>query len=269
MNFTKFFLFCASLICAVSCSTIYDSRTQKKELITSYLNGQNPETQKELNDKLESRAGTGDELMWLLELGSFNFYNGEYKKSLKFFGRAEKIFKEHQKRAVISIQDAGAEGASLATNLNALPYRSNFFEKILVNTYKALDYYAMSDEEAAMVEIRRAHWRQKEAKKRYSEEIREAEKAAEENNFNFSEIIKDSPQLKKIKPPPKADKTGLFVNPFTSYLSAISYMLDGNFGEAAVDFRTLNSYMPENKLIQKDLVTVSRKLGDKIPENLK
>ena len=122
------------------------------------------------------RSGTGDELMWLYEEGSAKFADSDYKGSIKAFEKAEKTIYDYEHRARISARDGLSETAAFLTTPNALPYKGNYYEKILLNAFKGLDYMALGDMSGARVELRRAYERQKEAERCYAEEIRKAKK---------------------------------------------------------------------------------------------
>jgi hypothetical protein len=98
--------------------------------------------------------------MWRLEEGSAEFAAGNYKQSIKAFEHAEAVLKDFDNRAEINVREAGAEVGAVVTNLNALPYRSNYVEIILLNAYKALDYFALGDASGARVELRRMYYSQ-------------------------------------------------------------------------------------------------------------
>ena len=219
----------------------------------------------------EDRKNTGDELMWKLEEGSLKFAAGDYKGSIKSFERAEKIIYDFEHRADISLRDYAAEAGTFLTTPNTLPYRGNYSEKIMLNAYKALDYMALGDISGARVELRRAYERQKEAEKRFDEEIREARKEAGKKNFDPEKIVTTAPDFKIITEEIKKhsnQKLADFVNPFVSYLSAIGYLYENDMAEALVDFRRLYEMDRSRVENARNLVTCAKAIGASIPEEL-
>ncbi len=259
----------AMVLCG--CSTIFDSRSQKKPMMLLYASGKFDEAATLTKAKSESRKNTGDAFMWQLEEGSACFAEGKYKESLSAFREAEKTANDFEKRAVVSARDGAAEGGAVITNQNAFPYKGNYCEKILLNAYKALDYFALGDSEGARVELRRMYERQKEARDEFEDDIENAEKEANKNKYNSANIINGVPEMKQINQ--IVDKQsnralGDFVNPFATYLSAIGYLSGNDYGGATVDFRNLYKMAKTNKLIQRDFATCAKMSAMDVPPEL-
>ena len=272
------FFFCLVFILLLTgCSTIINSRKQKEQIINHYKSGDHTSSSLLLNDYLDSRRGTGDELMWLLEVGSLMFELKNYEGSLQALNEAENIVNDYDSRAVVSLRHVGAEGYSLLTNPNAIPYYGYFYDRILLNTYKALNYFAMSDPDAAMVELRRAYEKQKDAKKYFEVELKKNIKIFDIDNkqkyfvpgvssvLNRSDIKKE---YRRMLEHSENDRYGSFINPFTTYLLAIGYLTEGDYDEAYIDLNELYKISPDNIQIQRDIVTCAVKAGRKIPHEL-
>ncbi|NOY74636.1 MAG: hypothetical protein GXP32_02455, partial [Kiritimatiellaeota bacterium] len=186
--------------------------------------------------------------------------------------RAEKIIYDYEHRARISARDGVSETAAFLTTPNALPYKGNYYEKILLNAFKGLDYMALGDMSGARVELRRAYERQKEAERHYAEDIRKAGKQASVKRLDVRQAIENSADLRETMKNIAAaanQKLANFANPFVSYLSAICYLSDGDYNEALVDFKRLRKMDPSIKLVERDLATCARKIGGAIPKDIK
>jgi len=274
------------LLYTSGCSSIIDARKQKAPYISLYYSGNLKKAAEDFTEKAADRKETGDELMWCLDAGTSNFTTGNYKKSLKIFERCETILKEFRDRAVISARDGGVEGGAVITNANALPYKGMSLDKVMLNAYKALDYFALGDPEGAQVELRRMRNSQKNVQKQFQEEIEEEQKGIDAQNIknnkkseklgnNKTEIsfesLLDNPTIKEAYTSSGNRANNLYgnlSNPFITYFSALGYLLESNYGEAMVDFRNLYKMIPENKLVQQDYVTCAKKIGDKVPDQL-
>jgi hypothetical protein len=271
-NFSVFFFLAVAVISAGGCSTIFDARSQKKEIMAAYRAGNFPEAEKLLSDKVKSREGSRDELMWRLEEGSLFLYMGEYRKSLQAFEKAENVIADYEKRAEVNLRQGGAEAGSMLTNPNAIPYKGSYCEKIMLNAFKALDYFALGMPEDARVELRRMYERQKEAAKRFQDEIEEADKAIERKKYKKAEIFEKVKEYQAIRK--KIDSVsnkalGDFTNPFATYLSAIGYLSDNDYSGAAVDFRNLYRMDNSNEQIARDFLSCLRTAGERVPDELK
>jgi len=280
-------IFGAVAIYTSACSSIIDSRKQKAPYISLYYSGDLKEAAKNFTDQAASKNKTGDELMWCLDAGTSNFSAGNYKKSLQIFERCEQILQEFHNRAVLSARDGGGEGGAIITNANAIPYKGMYLDKIMLNVYKALNYFALGNSEGAQVELRRMRDSQKNVLKQFKEEIEKSQKEIDSQNIknqkNLPELQKENttisfesllenPTIKNAysSSANKADKLyGNLSNPFVTYFSAIGYILENNYGEAMVDFRNLYRMQPNSPLIQRDYVTCAKKIGEKIPSQLK
>lgn len=225
---------------------------------------------------VECRTGTGDELMWLLEEGTIKFAAGDYSGSLLALEKAENIVKEFDESADLRVRDGGSEVGAAFTNPNALPYKGFCYDRILLNIYKALNYLGLGDKEGALVELRRVYEQQKKIEKRFEEDIAKADEDIktknEENKTGVTfESLLSSQEINESyqKLAEKSNKLyGNLVNPFATYLSAIGYLFENNYSEAYVDFKNLYKMDAANPLIQRDLVTCAKYLGQEIPDEL-
>jgi hypothetical protein len=261
----------ALLLLASGCSTFVSSRSQKEALVAAYRGGDLVQAADLATKKAERRADTGDELMWRLEEGSVRLAAGDAAGSLAALERAEAIIADHEARAVVSAREIGAEGGAILTNPNVLPYAGTYAEKIMLNTVKALAYLVQGSAEGARVELRRADERQRAAREHHAAEIEAAEAKARERQFTAAGLLAGSPELQEINT--ELDKAAGavfadYVNPFTTYLSGISYLWQGNPGEAEVDFRNLHQMMPDHPRIRRDYATVLQALGRSPPPEL-
>lgn len=270
------------IILSTGCSTIIDARKQKQPYISTYYSGNINKAAKDLSEKSESRSNTDDELMWRLDQGTATFTASEYQQSINVFKRCEAIISNYDNRAVISARAGGAEIGSALTNANALPYKGMYLDKVMLNAYKALNYFALDNPSAAQVELRRMREAQKKVVRQFAEEIRQNQKEIDAQNqknqrqrpqntsISFNDIAKNSVINDLYQSSGnKANKLyGNLSNPFISYFSAIGYLMDNNYGEALVDFRNLYKMLPNNKLVQQDYVSTARKIGGRIPSEL-
>lgn len=299
--FEKFFTVCFSagiLFLVCGCSSIIDSRTQKKELADAYLNGQMKTAARLVTEKSMDCKDSGDAVMWYLEAALIKFDAGMYQQSLKDFECAEKMIADFDERASVSVRDGSAEAGSAVTNLNSIPYRGFCCDRMLLNTYKALAYFALKKPSSGNVELRRLRETQKLVERRFEDEIekqrKEIEKSNRENAVQTKKLASNGKKTKEksnvqsgnitfnslltnesIKEAyeesgRKSEKAyGNLMNPFPTYMSAIGYLTEKNYNEACVDFRNLYRMNKANPLIARDYVSCARRLGMKIPDELK
>ena len=163
---------------------------------------------------------------------------------------SEALIQDIDQRAVINARAAGAEVGSALTNPNALPYQGMYLDRVMLNAYKALNYFSLKDPAAAQVELRRMREAQKQVVRKFVDEIRTSQREIDAQNrknqqesrslgnkntdIPFNTIVQ-SPAVNKAYTTSanKANKLyGSLANPFVSYFSALGYLMENNYGEA-------------------------------------
>ncbi len=280
--------FCVGLLMSMitACSSVIDARRQKQPYIQQYYSGNIILAAQGLNEESVHQEGTGDELMWLLEAGTANLTAGDYQKSLYLFEKSESIIQGFESRAVINARTVGSEMGAMVTNLNALPYQGMYVDRVMLNAYKAWDYFFMNQPESARVELRRMREAQKNVVRQFEDEIRHSQQQIkaqvsahqqkshflgnQNTQISFNSIVKNPVVNKAYQVSASKENKyyGNLANPFVSYFSALGYLMENNYSEALVDFRNLYRMNPNNTTIQKDYVTVAKKIANEIPEEL-
>jgi hypothetical protein len=164
---------------------------------------------------------SNDQLLALLDTAISYHYAGQYQNSIKYFLQADKLV---EKLDYLSIT---RQAASLLATDYVLKYKAEDFEKVLINTYLAMDYLMLGDLENALVEARRVN--------------------------------------QKLKKYSKLCKCDYKLNPFASYLSGIIYELNGQYDEAYIDYKKVYKLLPEFPLLGIDLQRTARLAGIEEP----
>ena len=131
-----------------------------------------------VNLKAEKSTGSNDELLWRLEQGAVLSAVGNIEGSLRAFDRAEELVNRYEEEAQLQL---GGETLALLTTQANLPYRGNAYDKIMMNSYKALNYLLLSDPDNARVELNRSFQRQKDAVIENQKKIEKSLKTAEKS----------------------------------------------------------------------------------------
>lgn len=233
---------------------------------------------------VDKKLKNGDDIiLWTIQGGTLSRNCGDFNKSINYFDEAEYHYK-YDVDLIGLLSTARYKTSSLLINNNANPYEGNIYEKILVNTYKGLNFLALNDKENARVEFNRALERQIIAKEYFNKEI-ESQTKTNENNFktlgqkevNYN-VAKEREAIayyqqtgRRVKPQTISFNNNIqdkllesfmanpnslaypdFVNPFTTYISALFLMLDGSYERAYSLFRENLEMDPNNPQIQKD-----------------
>ncbi len=140
-------LFIALSLFFVSCATRAQKRFEQLGKATESGN-----YAKAINtvQKKKDLYGKTNRLLWYMDIGILFHYDEKYDSSNIYLEQALQTYDELFTKSITN------EAASLITNDNIRPYRSKPYEIILVHMVKALNYQALGDAEAALVETRRA-----------------------------------------------------------------------------------------------------------------
>src|SRR5690625_3163822 len=238
------------LVLGSACSTIQSHDNQFNSVFSQYERGNVEAAAAETETRsFQKKLKSNDRLLWAMEAGKLHHAAGDFHQSNRYFEEAEAIIQDFEDRAIVSLRAGAARAGAFLTNPAAIAYRGSSSDKILINTYKALNYLALGDLEGARVETRRAYERQQEAIEKNRKAIEEARSEGEA----FRSAMND-PALEKAAPvdPAVAQAYADFANPFTTLLSGIIALADRDPARAEVDFRLLTSLPIPNEFVEEE-----------------
>ncbi len=90
-----------------------------------------------------------DRVIYYLDIGMLHHWNGNYAKSNEMLEKAERGIEENFTKSLTR------SASSLIMNDNVLAYAGEDYEDIYLNAFKALNYLALGQNDAAFVEVRR------------------------------------------------------------------------------------------------------------------
>jgi uncharacterized protein len=265
------------------------SMAHKKELTAfnnlystgQYTEAANTEIKKKGEKKLDP-----SKLLQLLQAAAALRYAQQYQQSLLLFDECEDIIKHHNEQSMI--YNASSNVGAILVNDAALDYRGAEYDGVMVNTYKALNFWQVGKINLARIEFNRALDRQRRAKERFAAEIaklkEELEKKQEEenkkaqsknknalkininknvNNHEIDTILKKKySNLYEFKAYPD------FINPFTTYIAGIFFMSEGNYSKAATLLKEAYGMVEKNTTIADDFANAEKMLdGQKNNKN--
>lgn len=207
-----------------------------------------------------------EDLLWSLQLGSLERMKKSYEQSNQDFDKAEQMLNyfDYQNETIDS-------AAAIITNENIVPYVGEEYDGIMVNTYKALNFMALGNNELARVEFNRALERQSRATQKFAAEIAKLKKEIDKEDAKNDSAVKDNvdnPQvleLVKSRYPSLYDFKAYpdFVNPFTNYLAGIFFNLDGDPSKATQILKEAYGMVSDNEYIGEDFVLTEEVLEGK------
>jgi len=223
------------------CASTYS--TQKSVYQTSFMQGNYPAAVTALTRDQGFDEQQRDSVAFLLnaDVGTAALNVPDLKKSVSYLDAAE--------RAMLSQRLGG--------------YRVKYYEKVMLNTYKAFAFFKARDFDNARVEFNRAYSRQADAveenKKAIQEVEQENEKQVQEKRVSIaqtmtaanSEVEKNFPEFKDFK------AYSDFVNPFTTYLAGLFLILatpDTSDLDTGLQYlQRVKTMVPDNGYIQQDI----------------
>jgi hypothetical protein len=184
-----------------------------------------------VEEKIEDKD---DVLLWSEQGGVLARDCYDYNRSNFYFDIAEKLYKSD-----VDLQSSASkfkdESSTILINSNVNEYQGSIYEKIMLNTYKGLNYISLKDFANARVEFNRALDRQRRAKDYFKKEIKEAKKRTKKDK-NFK-IVQNPYTQKAIYDRYEwlfegFESYGDFVNPFATYMSGIFFLIDKDYKKA-------------------------------------
>ncbi len=243
---------------------------QNKSMATHWEHGHVTNAVQEYTVKAEKEKDSKDAIVWRLEQAAALRAAGQFKESITAFEAAEEKIDKYDEGAKTKI---GREAGALLSNQAQLPYEGRAYDKILLNTYKALNYLQLGEPDKARVEFIRAQQRQDEAVEINKARIEKAEaeltKAKEKEKFD-SDKAKDDPRFKTqfdgayaFLDQYKAEAN--YKNPAAVYLHGLYFMSTAT-GSADLEmakhsFDEVIGMVGENKFIRQDHELLQQIIG--------
>jgi hypothetical protein len=150
-----------------------------------------------------------DSLLYYLDIGLALHSAGKYEESNKYFLRADKLAE------IKDYTSLSKEAATLLVSENIQSYKAEDFENVLINTYLAMNYALMGNNEDALVEARRT------------------------NQKLYMMVSEGKRKYKQ--------------NAFARYISAIMYEASGQYDDAYVDYKNTHDLVPSFPGLGRDL----------------
>jgi hypothetical protein len=175
-----------------------------------FRQGQYEEAAAKLEEGLKEQGENGrDLLLYLLDLGLALHAAGKYEESNRAFLRADKIAE------IKDYTSLATEGATFLSGDNLKDYKGEDFEKVLINTYLAMNYALLGKWEDALVEARRVN-------RKLHLMVTEGERKYKQNAF-------------------------------ARYLSAVLYEAEGEWNDAYIDYKQARELEPGFPGLGRDL----------------
>jgi len=231
----------------------------------SYFSDNNLETSGEFAESKISKSAKpkGEDLLWSLQAATVLRLKQDYKQSNEYFDKSEEMLNyfDYQNKAVDS-------AASVAINENIVPYVGAEYDGIMLNTYKALNFMALGDNDSARVEFNRALDRQRIAKEKFAKEIarmqEEIDKEQKKKDSRAKQNV-ENPEIEKILSEKYPNLYAFqaypdFVNPFTNYMAGVFFDLVEDPEKASTFLKEAYGMVDDNPYIAEDMAATEKVL---------
>ncbi|MBF6616737.1 MAG: hypothetical protein ITG07_08435 [Candidimonas sp.] len=213
------------LILLAGCATPQATR----EFTVALDGGNLPVATESAVKQADEKDGQPQDLLWSLEAATLLRHNGLFERSTKMLDGAEELIKDDDTR---NLAASGAnQTLAVLVNDNVMPYKPAAYDTVMVNTYKALNFWQIGDHDNARIEWNRTDERQRRAAEHFASEI---EKQREEiNKSENADLVARSVQ--DSDGALKAAGVDLdhwvpyagYVNPAALYLHGLYFLLNG------------------------------------------
>lgn len=244
----------------------YNSESEKAQ--TLWNRGQVALAAQEYQELAEKNRNSKDHVIFYLEHGASARTADLIDNSQTAFKLAENKIDEYEDKADVSV--TRESGATFSNQAN-LPYRGKSYDKIMLNTYQALNYWQTGEFDKARVELFRAYQRQQDAVEENRKAIEKAqEEARESGEKDKVDKARRDPQLQSQIGAIEAKLAHLqpygdYVNPFTVFLDGLFFHyhseLRTDLERSQKSFERMLSLAPENPYLKEDKQLVDQRMS--------
>ena len=132
------------LLILTACATYYKKNIQFQEYVQQ---GRFEKAEATLESNKKAQSGR-NQMLYHFEHGYVDWMLSNYHESNEHLAKADRLIEDQ-------LKNYGREALALITNPSVKPYQPEDFEVVMVNYFKALNYLALNDYEAALVECRK------------------------------------------------------------------------------------------------------------------
>jgi uncharacterized protein len=222
VNIKKALQYVLILLLIAACASTQTSTQQFANTDDMLLRGDYQAVIAQLESAKEKQYKAKDRVLYYLDLGMLHHYAGNYALSNEFLQKAEYAIEELFTAQISKI------ATSILLNDNALDYSGEDYEDIYLNIFKALNYIALGEEDAAFVEINRIDHKLNMLQDKYVEFGKQLEIAAAANATEGNPELNAEPESIKFHN-----------DALARYLSVLIYAADREWDNAGIAVQKL------------------------------
>jgi uncharacterized protein len=202
-----------------------------------------------------------DAVLLRLEQGAILRAAGQPGESNQAFNQADDMISQYDQEPDVKVSQ---EAIAVGVNQTAMDYRGYAYDKIVMDTYKALNDLELADLDRARVQFNRAYSRQQEAVDKYTQQIAANKQVQQQHqgDYDVSQAQNDPQFQSSMNQQYSAlnvkdlSAYSNYVNPFTEYMRGIYLMAAGvdasDLEKAATALRRAAGLMKGNDYLLQD-----------------
>ena len=207
----------------------------------------------------DSTVGDNNYVLDRLQQGRIAFLRRDWSGSQRSWMAAATELNWQDQQAEYRISHGLQQAGSLLSNDQTMAYQTPDYEQTLLHHYLALSYLFMDQASDALVEIRQANQAQERALARRDEQLQAS--AEEIEQAGLGESLALAQQGLPPQPAGAESLKGKVQSGYTFYLSALLYEATGELNDAYVDYRRALEVAPTNRMLQRDLLRLTQRMG--------
>ena len=191
-------------------------------------------------------AKGGKGVLWDYQSGVNAFWLGESKEAAKLLKSADEGIEKAQEKLI------------------STGYSPYVYESVLLDLYTAYNYGSQDDVQKARPALNRAQDKQNQAKETFAKKIEKQQKQVEDLKAKIPEKVpldKLEGQISQIsakfKVAKEYEKYKGFVNPYVTYVSALSAMIEGDRPKAENLYKQIDKVVENNEILNKDFALMA------------
>lgn len=256
-----------AVVAAAVCFSAGCNNAKLRDAQQAYRQGNLAAAQTKIDAFVASDGEGGNRVIAYLEQGSIRQARGDYLGSNESFAIVDGALAQIDNSPEVSLS---RETLAAVTNLNTLPYRGYHYDRVMLNTLRALNYLELGQRDEARVELRRAYERQREAVKANADRLAKAEEESQASktsgNYDADRAQNDGVFQNNLNTQyanlDRYAAYGDYVNPFTEWMQGLYFRgeaADGSDLEwSRKAFQRVAGMAPDNAYVRDDYAEAER-----------
>ena len=245
---------------AIGCSSVTSYNEQIFPAYEAYRDGDVSAAADISSAIYEEYYDDNSRVIFALENGTMLRDAGYYQQAFDVLEQAEATLKiGYDQRSALNAGALTEGAASVLVNQKTLAYTGTIYDRVLLNTYKALAMLELNQIDNALVEARRIDQAQQQAEKLFREEYDAVEAEAENKGYavDLDKMYSNEDFVKQNRGLFKDTGVDDFQNPFATFVIGMLRRIAPNNGEdPTFDFKWLKDRLPSNVYVKQELEAI-------------